>query len=371
MIGLRFLLLATVVLFASYKTTAEPAQVVDIGNVSELTGFARVIRDKPYDAELKLGIQSQDDVRTSNGRIGLRFLDDSVVRLTEHSNLIVDKYVYDPDPSKSKMALQFASGTIRYVSGKINTIRKENITIRTPTATIAIRGTDFTATVDELGRSLIILLPDINGVSSGEIVVSTAMGDVVLNKPYQATTVSVYETTPSKPVVLDITLELIDNMLIVTPPEEDVQAQAGTVVSSNASYLDFNDLDVDFLAEDFLDNEADLEFTELDINYLDTNFLEDLLAVIEELDALTDDSLQTDVSSTVIRGTNLGQDAETQITTIIQGEMLSLRRAVSQSVRIDLDVSQGYTVILIQDGKSNQIIINGGGSSITIKQSSG
>lgn len=359
------------VLFASYKTTAEPAQVVDIGNVSELTGFARVIRDKPYDAELKLGIQSQDDVRTSNGRIGLRFLDDSVVRLTEHSNLIVDKYVYDPDPSKSKMALQFASGTIRYVSGKINTIRKENITIRTPTATIAIRGTDFTATVDELGRSLIILLPDINGVSSGEIVVSTAMGDVVLNKPYQATTVSVYETTPSKPVVLDITLELIDNMLIVTPPEEDVQAQAGTVVSSNASYLDFNDLDVDFLAEDFLDNEADLEFTELDINYLDTNFLEDLLAVIEELDALTDDSLQTDVSSTVIRGTNLGQDAETQITTIIQGEMLSLRRAVSQSVRIDLDVSQGYTVILIQDGKSNQIIINGGGSSITIKQSSG
>ena len=359
------------VLFASYKTTAEPAQVVDIGNVSELTGFARVIRDKPYDAELKLGIQSQDDVRTSNGRIGLRFLDDSVVRLTEHSNLIVDKYVYDSDPSKSKMALQFASGTIRYVSGKINTIRKENITIRTPTATIAIRGTDFTATVDELGRSLIILLPDINGVSSGEIVVSTAMGDVVLNKPYQATTVSVYETTPSKPVVLDITLELIDNMLIVTPPEEDVQAQAGTVVSSNASYLDFNDLDVDFLAEDFLDNEADLEFTELDINYLDTNFLEDLLAVIEELDALTDDSLQTDVSSTVIRGTNLGQDAETQITTIIQGEMLSLRRAVSQSVRIDLDVSQGYTVILIQDGKSNQIIINGGGSSITIKQSSG
>ena len=86
---------------------------------------------------------------------------------------------------------------------------------------------------------------------------------------------------------------------------------------------------------------------------------------------MTDDSLQTDVSSTVIRGTNLGQDAETQITTIIQGEMLSLRRSVSQTVRVDLNISQGYTVILIQDGKSNQIIINGGGSSITIKQSSG
>lgn len=358
-------------LSASYKTTAEPVPDANIGNVSELTGFARVIRDKPYTAELQLGIQSQDDVRTSAGRVALRFLDDSVVRLTEHSKLVVDKYIYDPDPSKSQMALQFASGTIRYVSGKINTIRKENISIRTPTATIAIRGTDFTATVDELGRSLIILLPDASGISSGEIVVSTAMGNVVLNKPYQATTVSVYETTPTKPVVLDITLELIDNMLIVTPPEENVQAQAGTVVSSNASYLDFNDLDVDFLAEDFLDNEADLEFTELDINYLDTNFLEDLLAVIEELDILDDEALQADVSSTVIRGTQLGQDTETQITTIIQGELLSLRRSVNQSVRIDLDVSQGYTVILIQDGKSNQIIVNGGGSSITITQGSG
>ena len=339
MTTLRLFLLATTVLFASFKTTAELAQVVDIGNVSELTGFAKVIRDRPYDAELKLGIQSQDDVRTSNGRIGLRFLDDSVVRLTEHSKLVVDKYIKDLPNS--------------------------------PTANIAIRGTDFTCTVDELGRSLIILLPDANGISSGEILVSTAMGDVVLNKPYQATTVSVFETTPSKPVILDITLELIDNMLIVTPPEEDVQAQTVNAVSSNASYLDFNDLDIDFLAEDFLDNEADLEFTELDINYLDTNFLEDLLAVIEELDVLQDDELKSDVSSTVVRGTQIGQDPQTQITTIIQGEMLSLRRSVSQTVRVDLNISQGYTVILIQDGKSNQIIINGGGSNITIKQNSG
>ena len=40
-----------------------------------------------------------------------------------------------------------------------------------------------------LGRSLIILLPDAFGLSSGEIEVVTAMGSVILNKPFEATTV--------------------------------------------------------------------------------------------------------------------------------------------------------------------------------------
>ena len=55
---------------------------------------------------------------------------------------------------------------------KLKLIRDEaNISIETPSAQIAIRGTDFTTTIDELGRSLIVLLPDENGNASGEIVV--------------------------------------------------------------------------------------------------------------------------------------------------------------------------------------------------------
>ena len=119
-------------------------------------------------------------------------LDDSQVRLTEHSELIIDEFIYDPDPSKSKMALQFASGTARFITGKLATIDKENILIQTPSATIGIRGTDFTVTVDELGRSLVILLPDNDGSSRDSC--RNSCGEVTLNKPYQATTVSMYET---------------------------------------------------------------------------------------------------------------------------------------------------------------------------------
>ena len=51
-----------------------------------------------------------------------------------------------------------AQGTARFASGFGGKIKKANIDISTPTATIAVRGTDFTTSIDELGRSLVILL---------------------------------------------------------------------------------------------------------------------------------------------------------------------------------------------------------------------
>ena len=350
--------------------TAAQAPVASIGDISELTGNAEVIRDQPYGAEIDFDIKQMDDVRTTSGRVGITFLDDSIVRLTEHSKLVITEYIYDPDPSKGKMSMRFASGTTRFISSKLGKIDKRNIKLSTPTADIAIRGTDFTCTVDELGRSLIILLPDVNGISSGEILVTTAAGTVTLNKPYEATTVEVWENSPSSPVILDLTLDIIDNMLIVTPPEEQklsTESSTTAVADSGAildvDYLEFNELETDYLEGD------DLEFSELDINYLDVNFFEDLLAIIEEIDTLKSDNLAV---GSVVAGTSIGQDLETQIITILQGEAISFQRKVTQNAQLTVDASQGYTIILIQDGKYQQIVVNGGGSStITITQGSG
>jgi hypothetical protein len=359
-------------LCVSTKTIKAQQSVADIGEVKELSGYTKVIRDDEYDPTIKFPIQSLDDVRTSNGRIAIEFLDESQVKLTEHSSLIIDEYIYDPNPSKSKMALKFASGTARFITGSLNKIDKKNITLQTPTANIAIRGTDFTCTVDEFGRSLIILLPDINGLSSGEIIVSTGMGSVTLNKPYESTTATLFTNMPSKPVILDLTLEFIDNMLIVNPPKQNVSYAEESQQTKSADYLDFNDLDIDFLAEDFLDNRNELQFTELDINYLDVNFLEDLLNILDAL-AIGEDEDELNLQATGIKisGTNIGKDTDTQITTIITGQQISLRRQVSDSMQLDLDGSGSYTLIIVQDGVSNVVKINGGGdSTITIKQSS-
>tara|TARA_R100001015_G_C4633518_1_gene198588 strand:- start:1256 stop:2305 length:1050 start_codon:yes stop_codon:yes gene_type:complete len=342
-----------------------PLHADTIGDITELKGYGQILRDEPYAATLDFNINSYDDVRTRAGRIGITFLDNSTVKLTEHSKLIIDEYIYDPNPDKSKMALQFASGTIRFTSGAFN---KKNVELSTPTANIAVLGTDFTCTVDETGRSLIILLPDEYGDASGEIIVSTATGQVTLNKPYQATTTSVYEANPSKPVTLDITLDMIDNMLIVSPPKEEISNEQ-TQASQKADYLDFNDLDVDLLNEDFLDTEEDLDFTELDIDYLDVNFLEDLLDVLDDLDEQEEEDQLVAVDGTNIVGTRIGQDGETQITTILQGDQIKFIRSVNQNAQVVVNSDGSYTLILIQDGVSNTVKINGGtSSSITIIQ---
>ncbi len=156
--GLKLKVLLLILIFASSKTIKGQQLAAEIGDVTELNGQVQILRDEPYIAELDFGIQQNDNVQTNVGRVGITFLDDSVVRLTEHSKLTIDEYVFDPNPSKSKLALNFASGTARFVTGALGRIDKENISITTPTANIAIRGTDFTCTVDELGRSLIILL---------------------------------------------------------------------------------------------------------------------------------------------------------------------------------------------------------------------
>ena len=350
----------------------QPLHADAIGDITELNGYGQVLRDEPFPAVLDFDINSYDDVRTRKGRIAITFLDESTVRLTEHSKLVIDEYIYDPNPSKSKMALKFASGTIRFVSGNINKLDKENITLKTPTADIAVRGTDFTCTVDETGRSLIILLPDEFGDASGEIVVSTALGQVVLNKPFQATTTSVYEQAPSSPVTLDISLDFIDNMLIVSPPKEEIQF-VEEEQAQQQDYLDFTDLDIDYLKEDFLDEDEDFDFTELDIDLLNVNFLEDLLDVLDILsEEKEEDQLMDKITGAQIVGTTIGQDAETQITTILQGDEIKLIRTVNQNAQLVLNGEQAYTVVFIQDGVSKTIKINGGqSSSITIKQGSG
>ena len=361
--------MAILVLCVLSKMIMAQQSDVSIGNITELQGQGRIVREKPYDAALSFGIESFDNVETSNGRLGITFLNNSQVRLTEHSKLVIDEFIYDPNPSKSKMTLQFASGTARFITGKLNNINKENIAITTPSANVSIRGTDFTLTVNELGESLIILLPKADGTPSGEILVSTAAGEVILNQPYQATTVSMFEVEPTKPVILDITLKLIDNMLIVNPPEENINvSEQGVSSSSNnildVDYLEFEDLDIDYLSGD------ELEFTELDINYLDVNFLEDLLDIIQDVNEL--DQTDTLLSSELdLKGTTFGFDQDTQVNTFTTDSVLTFVRALENTVRLDLNKSGAYTVILIQNGKSTQILVNGGGSStITIKQGS-
>ena len=214
--------------------------------------------------------------------------------------------------------------------------------------------------MDELGRTLIILLPDEFGDASGEIVVSSMMGQVTLNKPYQATTVSLSEKEPSSPKILDITLGLIDNILIVSPPKEIEEEEQ--IIQTTQSILDFNDLDVELLEDELEKTEEDLEFTELDIDLLDVDFLRDLLDVFEEIDREEgeEDALQEEGTFSV-RGTKVGFDSQTQISTFMQGQQVVVQRQLENMTRLELMQTTGYSIKLDDNGERFDIIINKGG----------
>jgi|TARA_B100000212_G_scaffold341446_1_gene324658 hypothetical protein len=335
----------------------------EIGGVSEQSGTPGSIyrtTGEELTAELDTGVQSYDNVETENGRLKIEFVDQTQISLTEHTLIEITEYVYDPDPSKSKMAMNFVAGTARFATGGLGLVPKENIQIETPTATIGIRGTDFTTTVDELGRSLVILLPDENCDDrvkleegcrpSGSITVTNDGGIVILEEAFQAVMVSTYETPPTNPVTLvDLDLNMIDNMFIISKPEEIIQAEEEQqeALKGDGGLLDFTDLDIDFLEGTDLAREAEeeLEFTELDINFLEVDFLRDLLEVIEEADALEGQEEGNFSDRLVDRGFGLQPDNQFNILPDVDGKVFFLRQA------------NNYVSLKLQKGTTAQINI--------------
>lgn len=339
-----------------------PAALADIGSVTQARGNSEVVKKSTkVPTRLQLPIAKMDRVQTGNGRVEIKFIDDSTVKLTEHSKLVIDDFVYSGKPSTSRMALKFASGTARFATGQSGKMNKANINLRTPTATIGVRGTDFAATVDEFGKSLVILLPEPDG-SVGEITVSNAAGFVILTKAFQATIVSTADSRPSRPVILNLTLDQIDNMLIVSPAEEVTSNDGG---ETRSNILDLSELDIDFLAKDDL-KEDQLASSDLDINAINANFLgEDFL----------DDSLAggdcVTREGTKLCGTVFGLDSVTQITTILSGDSIRLVRTLSTTVDVRFKKDENKTLYIDSSGKSFLIEINNpaGGTIINVKQS--
>tara|TARA_X000001382_G_scaffold124760_1_gene109610 strand:+ start:1921 stop:3024 length:1104 start_codon:yes stop_codon:yes gene_type:complete len=271
------------------------ANVQTVGSVTEQSGSAAQIKrgDDEIQSQKGVGVSMNDEITTAKTKLGLTFVDDTKVSVSEQSTLVIDDFIYDPNARTGKLAMNVALGTVRYSSGAIAANSRENVKLRTPTATISVRGTDFTMTVDELGRSLVILLPTcpINGDPcwTGEIEVATDVGFVILSQAFQATLVSNEMSNPSKPVIIDMDGRGIDNMLIVAPPDElrgvGYIEQAEVKEYLDSDLLDFAELNKDELQED------KLEFLELDVNRLDIEFL---INILDATAMLQDEQLEID-----------------------------------------------------------------------------
>ena len=178
----------------------------EIGNITSQTRAAQITRkgDKIL-TEVNTPVEMRDLIQTLKGRANIKFVDDTKVSVTEYSKLLIDEFVYNPEKKTGKLSLKAALGTIRYSSGKIAKNSRQNVKIKSPTASVSVRGTDFTMNVQEDGASSFLLLPstDADGKSYvGSIDVSTLGGTVTLNQAYEATTVTTAIAPPTPPQVI-------------------------------------------------------------------------------------------------------------------------------------------------------------------------
>ena len=257
-----------------------------VGSVTEQAGTtAQIVRNKAkLDVNKGTGVEMNDVVSTANSKLGLTFQDNTKVKLTEQSKLLIDDFVYDPKKKDAgKLGMKVAIGTVRYASGQVAKNNPQAVALKTPTATIAVRGTDFTMTVDEVGKSLIILLPSCpenykkqEECVVGEIEVSTDVGSVIMNQAFQATLASSRNQPPSPPKILNLTESQIDNLLIISPPKDIVDDKKKQSADPGRNYLDQDLLEYKELTKDYL-LEDNLKYSELDINRLDIEFLDNML----------------------------------------------------------------------------------------------
>ena len=173
------------------------------GKVVEQSQPAQIQRE---DVKILTGVNTPvkmyDEIETLNGTVNILFEDDTKVSLSKYSKLVVDEYVYDSNKKVGRVSLKGRLGTLRYTSGKIARNNRKNVKITSPTASVSVRGTDFTMTVEPTGKTTFQLLPSIDASGNaytGSIAVSNSSGVVVLNQAFEVTRVENNFKPPTPP----------------------------------------------------------------------------------------------------------------------------------------------------------------------------
>jgi hypothetical protein len=129
-------------------------------------------------------VKMNDEIRTGPGaRLQITLRDETLFTLGENARMVVDRYVFDPDSSTGVMALKASQGALRFATGKLSNMRNKDLTVTTPHAALAVRGTEFWAGfVPGYYTYGVLLLSE-----TGKVDVSNSGKSVTLSAPGQGT----------------------------------------------------------------------------------------------------------------------------------------------------------------------------------------
>jgi hypothetical protein len=128
-----------------------PARADEIGTVKIARGQVSIERGG---ASLPAGVgarlQAADVVATgSDGAVGITMNDDTLLSAGANSRVSLDRYAHDPSTNQGRLDVSLNRGTIAVISGRIANQSTDAMTVRTPTAILGVRGTEFAVKVGD------------------------------------------------------------------------------------------------------------------------------------------------------------------------------------------------------------------------------
>lgn len=123
---------------AAFSNNASKAEIGVLAAVNrDMTGARPAEQARPIFIKEKL-VQDERIVSTNGGGGQVLFLDQTSLTIAPNSEVVLDRYVYDPTTDAGEMTVTVLRGAMRFVGGRIS--KTEPAVIKTPTATIGIRG---------------------------------------------------------------------------------------------------------------------------------------------------------------------------------------------------------------------------------------
>ena len=133
-------------LLGAHSANAEP-----IGFVKTLQGGNAVIRaldDSERPAAIGSELNVGDTIRTDRrASLGLTLKDDTIMSVGPDTELTLEEYLFEPARGDLKLGSRLGRGTLQYVSGSIARLQPDAVSVKTPTGTIGVRGTQFVVRV--------------------------------------------------------------------------------------------------------------------------------------------------------------------------------------------------------------------------------
>ena len=129
---------------------ASPALAAEVGLVKVSHGTVAIERaGARLPAAVGTAVQASDVIVTgADGAAGITFTDNSLVSVGPDSRFAIDKYAFDNTTYAGRFEGTLSQGRLAAVSGKMVKQSPESMKIRTPSAVMGVRGTEFVVQVD-------------------------------------------------------------------------------------------------------------------------------------------------------------------------------------------------------------------------------